>query len=147
MKMHSTNMEDQAQENTHKESLERKHEVTDANARRVVITGIALLGIMLVGLLVSWGVFVFAKKQSHNPEAPAELFSDVSALQPPPRPWLQANPADTLHMIRRAEDSVLTSYGWIDKEHGIVRIPIDRAIELVAERGLPVRREEIQVSK
>ncbi len=140
-------MEDQSHENTHKESLERRYEVTDANARRVIITGIALLGVMVLGLLVSWGVFVIAKQESHNPDAPAELFSDVSTFHPPPRPWLQANPADTLNMMRRTEDSVLTSYGWLDKERGLVRIPIDRAMDIVAEKGLPVRHDETTEAK
>jgi hypothetical protein len=41
--------------------------------------------------------------------------------------------------MQAAEDSLLKSYGWIDRERGIVRIPIDRAIEILAQRGLPVR--------
>jgi hypothetical protein len=36
---------------------------------------------------------------------------------------------------RRAEDATLTSYAWIDRSNGIVRIPIDRAMELLAERA------------
>jgi hypothetical protein len=34
----------------------------------------------------------------------------------------------------------LQSYGWIDQQKGVVRIPIERAMELTAERGLPVRK-------
>jgi hypothetical protein len=34
---------------------------------------------------------------------------------------------------------MLKSYGWIDRDKGVVHIPIDRAIEILAERGLPVR--------
>ena len=35
------------------------------------------------------------------------------------------------------EDSVLNHYGWVDPERGVVRIPIDRAIDVIATRGLP----------
>ncbi len=31
------------------------------------------------------------------------------------------------------------SYGWVDQPAGVVRIPIDRAMELLAQRGLPTR--------
>lgn len=54
-----------------------------------------------------------------------------------PRPELQARPSDDLAKLRRAEDTVLTSYGWIDPKAGVVRIPIERAMELTAQRGLP----------
>ena len=44
--------------------------------------------------------------------------------------------------MRRAEDALLKNYGWIDQKTGIVRIPVDRAIELLAKRGLPARAED-----
>lgn len=60
-------------------------------------------------------------------------------FQEPPSPRLQANPpaelADYMERAARATDT----YGWIDPEGGVVRIPVDRAMELVLERGLPVR--------
>jgi hypothetical protein len=42
--------------------------------------------------------------------------------------------------LRAAEDEVLTSYGWVSKEAGIARIPIEHAMQLVLERGLPVSK-------
>jgi hypothetical protein len=39
--------------------------------------------------------------------------------------------------LRAQEDAILTSYAWVDKKAGVARIPIDRAIEIVTERGLP----------
>jgi hypothetical protein len=44
-----------------------------------------------------------------------------------------------LKAIRAAEDQVLNGYAWMDPEKGVVRIPIDRAIDLLSERGLPSR--------
>jgi len=38
-----------------------------------------------------------------------------------------------------SQDQLLDTYGWIDRQHGIVRLPIDRAMELLLERGLPAR--------
>lgn len=72
----------------------------------------------------------------------------TDAWQPVPRkaqaapksfPQLQVSPRLDLGAFRAREDEVLTNYGWIDRTSGIVRVPIERAIELVLQRGLPVR--------
>lgn len=55
----------------------------------------------------------------------------------PPAPQLQADPARDLAVFRRAEDDALSSYGWIDRSRGIVRVPIDEAMRKTLERGLP----------
>ena len=57
-------------------------------------------------------------------------------LPRPPAPALEIHPRVTLHSLRAREDAVLHSYGWIDRDRHIVRIPIERATQLLAERGL-----------
>ena len=42
-----------------------------------------------------------------------------------------------LQEILANERAILSSYGWIDRDLGVVRIPIDRAMDVLAERGLP----------
>ncbi len=134
-------MEDQ-KGHDHEESLRRKHETTDADAKRVLIAGVGFLGIMVVGLLLSWAVYHVVKGRTSNPNAPATTFEEPNSTNPPPRPWLQASPRDTLLMVLRAEDSVLTSYGWVNKEAGIAHVPIERAIEMVAAKGFPYRESD-----
>lgn len=56
-------------------------------------------------------------------------------------PRLQLAPDVDLQAFRAREDAELNSYGWIDRTAGVVRIPIDRAMELIAQRGLPARSE------
>ena len=55
----------------------------------------------------------------------------------PPEPRLQTNPREDLRELRDAEQDTLTTYGWVDRNAGIVRIPIDEAITLTLQRGLP----------
>ena len=55
----------------------------------------------------------------------------------PPEPRLEPLPLAPGQRLRAEEDAILTTYGWVDKEAGMARIPIDRAIEILAERGLP----------
>jgi hypothetical protein len=54
----------------------------------------------------------------------------------PPGPKLQTEQAQDLATVVRAEERLLSSYGWVDQEQGVVRIPIDEAMKLVAERGV-----------
>ena len=57
----------------------------------------------------------------------------------PPEPRLQTNPRADLRDLRAHEDLVLGTYGWVDKPAGVVRIPIDEAMKITLQRGLPVR--------
>ena len=41
----------------------------------------------------------------------------------------------------KEQDRILASYDWVDQKNGVVRIPIDKAMDLLAQRGLPVRPE------
>ena len=52
-----------------------------------------------------------------------------------PGPALQSDPAGDLRALEAAQDKQLHSYAWVDREHGIVRVPIERAMQLVVARG------------
>src|SRR5262249_49363321 len=55
--------------------------------------------------------------------------------QEPPPPRLQVHPLDELRQLHMREDAQLGTYGWVDRPHGIVRLPVDRAMALLAERS------------
>ncbi|HEX4112917.1 MAG TPA: hypothetical protein VH020_10305 [Stellaceae bacterium] len=52
------------------------------------------------------------------------------------QPRLQIDPVHDLVVFRAAEERALDSYGWIDKERGVVRIPIAQAMQDVAAQGI-----------
>lgn len=54
-------------------------------------------------------------------------------------PALATTPDMGLGELRAAEDSVLNGYGWVDPDSGIARVPVERAITILAERGFPAR--------
>jgi len=60
----------------------------------------------------------------------------------PPNPRLQEHPAVELQILRRHEDEILNSYGWVDQKAGVVRIPIDKAMDLLVQKGLPTKSGE-----
>jgi len=59
----------------------------------------------------------------------------------PPFPKLQLSAPADLEKFRAREEAELISYGWVDKKAGIVRIPIDRAMDLLLDRGLHARSD------
>ena len=57
----------------------------------------------------------------------------------PPEPRLQVDEPATWQGQLALERSALEGYAWVDQQAGVVRIPVERAMELLAERGLPAR--------
>ncbi|PYV16774.1 MAG: hypothetical protein DMG21_10570 [Acidobacteria bacterium] len=112
------------------------HETRDASAGPLAAFGLILLGLIIFGLLVSWGVQgYFFKHQSLGP--PAVPFENVREMPPANQPPLQINPAQDLGVFRGREKDILTSYGWVDAKAGIARIPIERAMAILLQKGLP----------
>jgi hypothetical protein len=59
--------------------------------------------------------------------------------QLPPAPRLQPEPVKELNQMHENEEMLMKSYGWVDQSKGIVHIPIEQAIDIVAQKGLPVK--------
>src|ERR1035438_1014560 len=100
--------------------------------------GIGLLLSCIVTVFAMWVMFnfLFQREDAKNADNPAKaMMNERQKL--PPEPRLQAEPKVELKDLRADEDAILSSYGWIDPNKGIVRIPIDQAIDIVAQKGLP----------
>jgi hypothetical protein len=119
------------------ESLRGGYEVRDMSFGAVAAFGIGLLALLGVIALVLVGLYgVFASQQTQANNLPSPL---MATRQPPPEPRLEVVPGLNLEQLRAQEDRLLNSYGWVDQDHGVIHIPIDRAIDLLAEHGLPTR--------
>ncbi len=110
-----------------------RYETRDANVRAVTIFVIVLFVTIIGALGMSWGVLQYFTTR----QKPATPFWSDRTL--PPAPRLQVSPRADLQHYRANENEALSSYGWIDRKAGIVRIPIDQAMDLLVRRGLPVR--------
>jgi len=116
------------------------YEHRDADVRTLLQFGFWLAVIMVVVMLGMWGMFsVFGKTQGLGPPASPFESSDLRVL--PPGPRLQVNPVLDLEHYREEQREQLENYGWVDKEGGVVRIPIERAMDLMIERKLAVVRD------
>jgi hypothetical protein len=115
------------------------HEETDINVRVVGKFAAALVLVAVAALFLLFGLFRYLVSREGGPPAGRSQVAASEPAQAFPQPQLQEHEVLDLKAIRAAEDRVLNSYTWMDPEKGVVRIPIDRAMDLVVERGLPSR--------
>jgi hypothetical protein len=108
--------------------------------------GVILAGTTLVCQVLVWGMFDLLEVQAKTDDpGRAPLAAPIGTLAPPPN-LLTDEPAN-LARFHAEEDQVLTTYGWMDKNEGVVRIPIARAKALLLQRGLPVRDSAAEPKK
>jgi hypothetical protein len=120
----------------------RGHETSDANAKSVFISGIGLsLGLVLFGFLFAWGTYKVFQANTVSPGDPARTLVDADSSAMPPLPRLQADPHVTLVPFVKNQDSILASYDWVNKDSGIARIPVERAMKLLVKQGLAVQQK------
>jgi hypothetical protein len=138
------------------ESAEGQHEHRDVSFDALARWFVGLFAIIVATLLVVWGFFHWAVAQNQAGDTmPSATFVSrptlkvawptepvVSPLQKPGAvPVLLPEPDAPMKEFRAEEDATLSSYGWAKdasgRKTGAVTIPVDRAIELTLERGLP----------
>ena len=118
------------------------HETSDVNIRPILTFGAGLIVACVCINFIVWLLFTyFSVRESRQVPAVYPL-ATRQENRLPPEPRLQTQPREDLRELRAREDEILTSYGWLDKNAGVVRIPIDRAMKMTVERGLPVRQEK-----
>ena len=119
-----------------------KYEHTDIDVSIGYKFGLWLTVAMLMSVGIVYGTFWFFEGQAHTADGVAQKYPLAVGLhKEPPAPNLQKQPFKDVYELRLGEAAKLTSYAWVDKEGGIARIPIDRAMEVMLERGFPARAE------
>jgi hypothetical protein len=112
------------------------YEHSDADVRSLLKFGAWLLVILIIVVISMKSMFFyFARSQKLGP--PASPFEDVRVL--PPQPRLQVQPRVDLQAYCEDQMEQLNTYGWVDPHNEVVRIPVDRAMDLIVQRGLPAR--------
>lgn len=119
---------------------ERGHETRDFSMDLATYFVISLFILMVIASFLMGRMFDFLAARHAQGQPPPAPLAHTRSLEPP-APRLQVNPNLQLGEVRQTEEALLTSYGWVQKEAGVVRIPIERAKQLLLERGLPVREQ------
>jgi hypothetical protein len=132
---------------------ETRHEDSDVNVRALLWAVVIFIVFAIVTHLVLYLQFhAYAKHFRRDESQPLTMMPRPSNVPPTPRlqpfpnktPNGEALPPNTntpltdMAEMRAAEDEALTKPAWVDKQKGIVRLPIETAKQLVLQRGLPV---------
>ena len=120
------------------------HEGSDVDFFSVLKFAAGLAALVIVSYLVVYGVFRYLSASADR--VSGERLYPLAAGQEnrlPPEPRLQTNPKQDLLDLRTQERDQLTGYHWVDKNNGVVRIPIEDAMRLTIERGLPSREAAV----
>ena len=120
---------------------DQHHEESDVDFRGIMTFATGLVGVALVVYAIIFGIFRFFEARDGVTVAAEYPLAAAQGHRVPPEPRLQTDPRQDLADLRANEDELLRTYGWVDKNAGVIRIPIDAAMKLTLERGLPARQE------
>jgi hypothetical protein len=120
------------------------HEASDVNIGAIFGFGAALIVVALLINLMTYVLFRYFDAREGRPVTAQYPLAVGRQDRVPPEPRLQTDPRQDLADLRAKENETLTTYGWVDKNAGVVRIPIDEAVKLTLERGLPSRQASKQ---
>ena len=101
----------------------------------------SVVGLALLVAFSFAAMFTFSKvlKSRSIARDPAPLpVAEANQPRPRPRAALQADPTADMAKFAKEEEAALTSYAWVDRAGGVAQIPVERALEIVAESGLPI---------
>jgi hypothetical protein len=116
------------------ESPVHAHESSDLSIRAIIWFAV---GLIVAGVVVHFTLGGLWSVLLERREPAARLSPYASPKQLPPAPRLQTNPPADLKAFRDSERRQMETYGWVNRPAGVVRIPIERAMDLVLQRGLP----------
>jgi hypothetical protein len=129
-------MEDALPQGRLEPGVQPGHEPTGIGVRGMVIFVMALVGV-IAAAEIGLGLWMrsFARKEERvDALYPGRLTIEVDQF---PNPRLQKNPRSELAEMKAEEDRLIHSYGWVDQKKGIARIPVERAMDILAKSGLP----------
>jgi hypothetical protein len=101
----------------------------------IFVGGLTAVTLVVMGLM--WGVAVLFKGSLAREDPAPPALAEAREARVPPGPNLQQNPTADLASFRAAEEAELATWAWVDRKKGVARVPVERALEIVASRGLP----------
>jgi hypothetical protein len=112
-------------------AVERGHEIFDLNVSYVRWFSLGVVVLLIVTATAAFTIMGGLRISPAPRGAPA-----AEATESAPFATLQSAPQDELRSYRRAKATGLDGYRWIDRHDGVVQIPVERAMELVAAEGV-----------
>ena len=109
---------------------------SELDFKSIVGFGVILTLVTLIVLALMWGMGIIFKEAEQAKDRPPPVMAEALVDPIPPGPRLQAAPPRDMDELRAADHEALGSYGWVDQAGGVARIPIDRAMSIVLQKGV-----------
>lgn len=116
-----------------------EYEKTDIDIGVVTKLGLAIVAVTLVTSLALVPILGVLKGRAEKHDPPAPPIAGFGPDRQAPEPRLQREPFGDWRTMKKRQEELMGSYGWVDEGKGVTRIPIDEAMKRLAERGLPAR--------
>ncbi|HEY7333821.1 MAG TPA: hypothetical protein VH639_02980 [Bryobacteraceae bacterium] len=116
-----------------------RFEERDINARSVILTGVGVIVGTIVVVFIASGVRMWLVSARQSEGAQTQAAAAVPR-QLPPAPRFQPSPPAEFNAYRAEQMAQLNNYNWIDRDKGVVAIPVQRAMDLLVQRGIPPQR-------
>jgi len=100
------------------------------------VVGLALLVAFSFAAMFTFSRVLKARSVARDP-APLPV-AEANQPRPRPRAALQTDPTADMAKFAKEEEAALTSYAWADRANDVAQIPVERALDIVARRGLPI---------
>ena len=115
------------------------HEESDVNVTAILRYGVGLVVVAAIVHVFLWWLLGMFERQNERRQTQVYPMAASEQNRLPPAPRFQENPQQELQDLREQQRARLEGYAWVNKENGIARIPIEDAMKIVVQRGLPTR--------
>jgi hypothetical protein len=142
-------------EHLNHEGVEFEREDLGAGGIFAFLVGLAIVGFFMHLILLGMYNYLDAYEKTHqrqpNPIA-RSTSPDMRKAEPQeadkfPTPRLEINERAQLNDKRLKEEETLDTYGWVDQKAGVAHIPIDRAMDVIAQQGLPIAPANVNTQR
>ncbi len=116
------------------------YETSDVDPKPIIWFAVALAAMLVVTIAAMAWMFDYLTAREKQLDTSGSPLADTREI--PKAPQLQVTPSSDLTQLRAREQARLDSYGWVDRQEGLVHIPIERAMEMLAEPSPPVGSSE-----
>ncbi len=117
------------------------HDSEDIDSGTIYKAGIGLTVIIVATCVLVLGIYRMLDAREATPVAPQYPLAAQIEHRLPPEPRLQTHPRKDLADLREAEEAQLSTFAWTDRSAEQVRVPVDVAMKMLVDRGLPVRQD------
>jgi hypothetical protein len=126
-------MKPDSQPDSHKTAGSAGYQSDSVGWQRIAVTAAGLVTALLLVAFIASGAFYLLRPAAFTPPSAPAPPANIAG------PRLQSAPLPDLQALRQEKSAMLNQYRWIDRDHGVVQIPIEHAMQLMVERNAASR--------